>query len=78
MQRLRKPEIPLHLGAGTDLAKCPRCYTYIPVDAALRASVNGFTMHFCSPECLEAYRRDRQDVDAYALVEESPKMQGRP
>ena len=66
IRRLR-PEKTLHLGPGTDLVKCPRCYTYVPVDSAMRSSVTGEIVHFCSPECLEAYRRDQQDIDAKAI-----------
>lgn len=57
----------LHLESGTDMAKCPRCYTYVDVDTTMRASVDGISMQFCSPECLEAYRRYEQDIDARAM-----------
>ena len=57
------------IGPGTDLVKCPRCYTYVPVDTAMRATARGSALHFCSPECLEAYRRDHQDIDAQAIKE---------
>ena len=72
VRRLR-PDKTLHIGPGTDLVKCPRCYTYVPVDTSMRASINGYTVHFCSPECLEAYRRDGEDVDARAITENSNK-----
>ena len=65
--RLLKPEEQKHIGPGTDLEKCPRCYTYVPIDTAMRSSIGGNTVHFCSPECLEAYRRDQQGVDDKAI-----------
>jgi len=55
------------LGRGTDMVKCARCHTYVPHYAGLSAKVGGYTLHFCSKECFEAYRRDHQDIDAVEL-----------
>jgi len=55
------------LGSGTDMVKCPRCYVYVQAESAISTRVEGRTFHFCSKECLEAYRRDHQDIDAAAL-----------
>lgn len=62
-----KPEKRLYLGAGTDMVKCARCYTYVPQDTSLSIRVNGKEMTFCSSECIEAYRRDWQDIESSAL-----------
>lgn len=67
IRRLRSRDEFAPLSPGTDLVKCPRCYTYVPIDTAMRTSVKGYTLHFCSSECLEAYRRNHQDIDAHAI-----------
>lgn len=73
IRRLRTSESLLNIGPGTNLVKCPRCYTYVPEDTAMRVMANGYLLHFCSPECLESYRRDHQEVDARAIDDETGK-----
>lgn len=55
------------IGPGTEMAKCARCYTYVPLSGALPGKIMGYTLHFCSNECFEAYRRDHHDIDAAAI-----------
>ncbi len=55
------------MGPGTDMVKCPRCFTYVPSHKSISARVGGGPMSFCSPECLEAYRRDHQEIDPAAI-----------
>ncbi len=43
---------------GEDLVMDPCCGTYVPVNSAFKATVNGKTLYFCSEECLEKYKRD--------------------
>lgn len=62
-----KPEKRFYLGAGTEMVKCARCYTYVPQDTSFTTRVNGVEMVFCSRECLEAYRRDWQEIEPSAL-----------
>ncbi len=57
------------LESGTDMVKCPRCFTYVPSSGSISATVKGYTLHFCSKECFEAYRRDHQEIDAIPLDE---------
>ena len=64
---------PPPLGPGTEMVKCPRCYTYVAANGSIPTRVDGFALNFCSKECLEAYRRDHQDIDAAALDEEAGK-----
>lgn len=62
-----KPERHFYLGAGTEMVKCARCHTYVPQDSSLTSRVNGAQMIFCSSVCMEAYRRDWQEIDPSAL-----------
>jgi len=65
---------PRTIGPGAEMVKCPRCYTYVTIVSALSARIGGNSLHFCSKECLEAYRRDYQDIDAAALKDGPPKQ----
>ena len=40
-----------------ELVKDPVCQTYVVMSRALRSEVGGTTVHFCSRECLDKYRR---------------------
>jgi len=71
LEKARENAPPHHLGNGTDMVKCPRCYTYVSAENAIPTRVEGSALHFCSNECLEAYRRDHQDIDATAIGEGS-------
>ena len=42
--------------AGEDMVKDPNCNTYIPLDSAIVAKVNGRSHYFCSKECEKEYR----------------------
>jgi YHS domain-containing protein len=39
-----------------DLVQDPYCHRYIPESEALKASLDGQTLYFCSRECLEKYK----------------------
>jgi YHS domain-containing protein len=39
-----------------DLVQDPVCRRYIPESEAIKASVDGRTLHFCSRECVEKFR----------------------
>lgn len=39
-----------------DMVKDPNCNTYIPLNSAIVARVNGRHYYFCSKECVDAYR----------------------
>jgi len=39
-----------------DLVQDPVCRRYVPESEAIKASINGRTLHFCSRECLEKFR----------------------
>ena len=40
-----------------ELVKDPVCQTYVLMSRALRSDVGGATVHFCSRECQDRYRR---------------------
>jgi YHS domain-containing protein len=40
-----------------ELVKDPVCQTYVVVSRAVKAERDGVTVHFCSRECAERYRR---------------------
>jgi YHS domain-containing protein len=40
-----------------ELVKDPVCQTYVVMSRALRTEVGGTTVHFCSRECQDKYRR---------------------
>jgi|GEM_PF-76195 YHS domain-containing protein len=39
-----------------DLVQDPVCRRYVPEGEAIKASIDGRTLHFCSRECLEKFR----------------------
>jgi uncharacterized protein len=43
---------------GEDLVKDPCCGTYIPINSACKATLDGKVLYFCSRECLEKYKRE--------------------
>lgn len=43
---------------GEDLVKDPCCGTYVPINSAYKATLNGKTLYFCSSTCLEKYKRE--------------------
>jgi len=43
---------------GEDLVKDPCCGTYVPINSAFKATLNGKTLYFCSNKCLEKYKRE--------------------
>ena len=71
--RMTRGATPPPIGPGTEMVKCPRCYTYVTINSALSARIGGQSLYFCSKECFEAYRRDHQDIDASALKDGPPK-----
>ena len=40
-----------------ELVKDPVCQTYVVMSRAVKAERDGVTVHFCSRECAERYRR---------------------
>ncbi|MCK9229693.1 MAG: hypothetical protein M0Q23_05405 [Syntrophales bacterium] len=46
--------------ASEDLVKDPQCGTYVPVNSALTATIEGEVHHFCSEECRDRYRQSRR------------------
>jgi len=40
-----------------ELVKDPVCQTYVLLSRAVHAEVGGATVHFCSRDCAERYRR---------------------
>ncbi|HOG16472.1 MAG: YHS domain protein [Syntrophaceae bacterium PtaU1.Bin231] len=44
---------------GEDLVEDPVCGTYVPEGSALKVSVNGRTVHFCSRDCLEKFKMEK-------------------
>ncbi|MCD6486911.1 MAG: YHS domain-containing protein [Syntrophobacterales bacterium] len=43
---------------GEELVKDPCCGTYVPINSAHKATLNGKTLYFCSRECLEKYMKE--------------------
>ncbi len=46
--------------AKEDLVEDPHCGTYIPLSGAYRETIDGKAVYFCSPKCLDEYRRKRR------------------
>lgn len=48
---------------GEDLVEDPYCHTYLPVSSAYQVSIEGKPLCFCSRECFERYRvqKERQE-----------------
>jgi len=45
-----------------ELVKDPVCQTYVVMSRALRSEVGGTTVHFCSRECQDKYRRGERSA----------------
>jgi YHS domain-containing protein len=45
-----------------ELVKDPVCQTYVVMSRALRSEVGGTTVHFCSRECQDKYRRGQRQA----------------
>lgn len=45
---------------GEDLVKDPYCGTYVPISDAIRTTIGGRELHFCSQECLEKYKEEKR------------------
>jgi len=54
-----KPGKGINTTGGEDLVQDPLCRTYIPISQAIRASIEGKSLYFCSQECLERYSAER-------------------
>lgn len=67
LQKARRERPPRNLGPGTDMVRCPRCFLYVPSHKSIPARIGGRPVNFCSAECLEAYRRDHQEIDPVAI-----------
>ena len=46
--------------AGEDLVEDPLCHTYVPIGNACRMQIDGKTVYFCSPKCLEQYKSEKK------------------
>ena len=44
--------------AGEELVEDPLCHTYVPIGDACRTQIDGKTVYFCSPKCLEQYKSE--------------------
>jgi YHS domain-containing protein len=53
MQRPQTPPVPL----GGELKKDPVCGTYVSMATAIKETVKGEAVYFCSKECREKYRQ---------------------
>ncbi len=54
-QRRHVPGQPGQMASGEDLVEDPCCHTYIPLSNALKTSVQGKIVYFCSKKCLEEF-----------------------
>jgi len=48
-----------HNPGGEDLVEDPVCGSYVPEGSALKMSVNGRKVYFCSRDCLDKYKKER-------------------
>ncbi|OIP91719.1 MAG: hypothetical protein AUK24_02530 [Syntrophaceae bacterium CG2_30_49_12] len=46
--------------SGEDLVEDPYCHTYVPLSSAYKVSIKGRIVHFCSRECFERYRSEKE------------------
>ncbi len=46
--------------AGEELVEDPLCHTYVPIGDACRTEIDGKSVYFCSPKCLEQYKSDNK------------------
>jgi YHS domain-containing protein len=44
-----------------ELVEDPVCHAYVPISLACCTSIDGKTLYFCGPSCLEQYRKVNQD-----------------
>jgi uncharacterized protein len=54
-QRRHVPGQPVRGANGEDLVEDPYCHTYIPLSNAVKTSVQGKAVYFCSKKCLEEF-----------------------
>ncbi len=47
--------------SGDELVQDPACLTYLPRRGALQTGRDGVTHYFCSPECVNAFQKSRQE-----------------
>ena len=47
--------------SGDELVQDPACLTYLPRRGALQTGRDGVTHYFCSPECVNAFQKNRQE-----------------
>ena len=55
-QQRHMPGQPGRGASGEDLVEDPYCHTYIPLSNALKTSVEGKDVYFCSKKCLEEFK----------------------
>ncbi len=55
-QQRHVPGQPGRGAGGEDLVEDPYCHTYIPLSNALKTSVEGKDVYFCSKKCLEKFK----------------------
>jgi uncharacterized protein len=48
---------------GEDLMEDPVCGTYVPEGSALKVSVNGRAVYFCSRDCLEKFKTGKMSSE---------------
>jgi YHS domain-containing protein len=46
-----------------ELVQDPHCHTYISKETALRATIGGEVLYFCSQKCLEEYKKAHEVQD---------------
>jgi YHS domain-containing protein len=46
--------------SGEDLVEDPVCHTYVPIGDTCRTQIDGKTVYFCSPKCLEQYKSENK------------------
>ena len=57
--------------AGEELVEDPLCHTYVPIGDACRTQIDGKTVYFCSPKCLEQYKSEKNDSISSICLEEA-------
>lgn len=59
--RQEKPDSPEVVASivKEDLLEDPNCGTYVPQSNAIREEMDGKTLYFCSRQCRDEYRRNR-------------------
>lgn len=56
---------------GEDLVEDPLCHTYVPIGDACRTQIDGKTVYFCSPKCLEQYKSEKNANMSSTCLEET-------